>query len=60
MGLEAFIALGPSIVEEIRAQGHPVFLDLKLHDIPNTVEGAAASASRLGASYLTVHWAAPR
>jgi orotidine-5'-phosphate decarboxylase len=55
VGLEAFVALGPSIVREIAAQGLPVFLDLKLHDIPNTVAGAAAAASRLGASFLTVH-----
>jgi orotidine-5'-phosphate decarboxylase len=55
VGLEAFTALGPSIVHDIAAAGLPVFLDLKLHDIPNTVAGAAASASRLGASFLTVH-----
>jgi len=55
VGLEAFVALGPSIVREIAALGLPVFLDLKLHDIPNTVAGAAAAASRLGASFLTVH-----
>jgi len=55
VGLEAFVALGPSIVHDIAASGLPVFLDLKLHDIPNTVAGAAASASRLGASFLTVH-----
>ena len=55
VGLEAFVALGPSIVHEIVGLGLPVFLDLKLHDIPNTVAGAAASASRLHASFLTVH-----
>jgi orotidine-5'-phosphate decarboxylase len=55
VGLEAFVACGPPIVEEISALGHEVFLDLKLHDIPNTVAGAAAAASGLGASFLTVH-----
>jgi orotidine-5'-phosphate decarboxylase len=55
IGLEAFVALGPPIVEEIAASGHAIFLDLKLHDIPNTVAGAAASAARLPVSFLTVH-----
>jgi orotidine-5'-phosphate decarboxylase len=55
VGLEAFVANGPALVEEIRAIGLPVFLDLKLHDIPNTVAGAAAAAGRLGVAFLTVH-----
>jgi orotidine-5'-phosphate decarboxylase len=55
VGLEAFTALGPSLVEELAAAGMPVFLDLKLHDIPNTVEGAAAACARLGAAIFNVH-----
>jgi orotidine-5'-phosphate decarboxylase len=55
VGLELFTSHGPPIVNEIRERGARVFLDLKLHDIPNTVAGAAAAAARLGVSYLTVH-----
>ncbi|HPC82922.1 MAG TPA: orotidine-5'-phosphate decarboxylase [Thermoanaerobaculaceae bacterium] len=55
LGLEAFVACGPELVREVRGLGVPVFLDLKLHDIPNTVERAAASAARLGVQMLTVH-----
>jgi orotidine-5'-phosphate decarboxylase len=54
LGLEAFCAHGPSLVTEVAALA-PVFLDLKLHDIPNTVGGAAAAAARTGASILNVH-----
>lgn len=55
IGLELFCAWGPSVVREVVLAGEPVFLDLKLHDIPATVAGAAAAAARLGVSYLTVH-----
>lgn len=55
VGLSLFVEHGPKAVEAFRAQGAKVFLDLKLHDIPNTVELAAARAAALGISFLTVH-----
>jgi orotidine-5'-phosphate decarboxylase len=55
VGLELFIAEGPSIVRQLRQNGCSVFLDLKLHDIPNTVAGAVRSVSALGVEFLTVH-----
>ena len=54
VGLELFIASGPKGVERVHAHA-PVFLDLKLHDIPNTVRAAARNAGRLGAEMLTIH-----
>jgi len=55
VGLELFAAEGPAAVREAAALGRPVFLDLKLHDIPNTVLGAARAAAESGASILSVH-----
>jgi orotidine-5'-phosphate decarboxylase len=55
IGLQAFIANGPSIVREIAGSGERVFLDLKIHDIPNTAEHAVKEAAALGASIATVH-----
>lgn len=54
IGLELFTRIGPEAVLALRSHA-PVFVDLKLHDIPNTVERAAANVARLGAAMLTVH-----
>ncbi len=55
VGLELFTAEGPRVVEWMHAHGRRVFLDLKLHDIPNTVRGAVARARAMGVELLTVH-----
>jgi orotidine-5'-phosphate decarboxylase len=60
LGLEFFCVNGPEGVRAIVGEGLPVFLDLKLHDIPNTVAGAVAAAVRLGPAMLTVHAAGGR
>lgn len=60
LGLELFCAEGPSIVADHVGQGHRVMLDLKLHDIPETVARATAQVAKLGAGLLTVHAAGGR
>jgi orotidine-5'-phosphate decarboxylase len=55
IGKELFVAAGPDIVRRVRATGAGVFLDLKFHDIPNTVAKAVASAVRLDVQMLTIH-----
>lgn len=55
VGLELYLSEGNSVIDAIQSKGHSVFLDLKLHDIPNTVAGAVRSASAAGAQMLTLH-----
>ena len=55
IGMELFYAEGPSIVKEIKARGHKIFLDLKLHDIPNTVKKAMAVLSNLDVDITNLH-----
>ena len=55
IGMELFYAEGPSIVQEIRGRGHKIFLDLKLHDIPNTVKKAMAALSALDVDIVNLH-----
>ena len=55
VGSELFTGSGPQIVQALRALGKDVFLDLKFHDIPNTVRGAAKGAASTGARFITVH-----
>ncbi len=60
IGMELFYAAGPSIVKKLKARGHKVFLDLKLHDIPNTVGKSMKVLSGLGADIVNLHAAGGR
>ncbi len=55
VGLELFTSTGPGILEELKARKKRIFLDLKFHDIPNTVAGACRAAARYGVDLLTIH-----
>ena len=55
VGMELYYAAGNALVQQLRKRGFDVFLDLKLHDIPNTVAGAVRSATQAGAGLLTIH-----
>ena len=60
IGMELFYAEGPQVVRDIKARGHKIFLDLKLHDIPNTVKKAMAVLSRLDVDMVNLHAAGTR
>lgn len=55
VGMELFYSEGPSIIKDIKALGHKIFLDLKLHDIPNTVKSAMKTLAKLGVDMVNVH-----
>ncbi|WP_237690632.1 orotidine-5'-phosphate decarboxylase [Paenibacillus caui] len=55
VGMQLYYAAGPDFVRELKAKGYSVFLDLKMHDIPNTVRGGADSVTRLGVDMFNVH-----
>lgn len=57
IGMELYYSEGPKVVKEIKAMGHKIFLDLKLHDIPNTVGRATAQLAKLGVDMTNVHCA---
>ncbi|SEM46248.1 orotidine-5'-phosphate decarboxylase [Mesobacillus persicus] len=60
VGMELFYAEGPDMVRYLKDKGHDVFLDMKLHDIPNTVKGGMKNLARLGADMVNVHAAGGR
>lgn len=60
IGMELFYAEGPEIVREIKARGHQIFLDLKIHDIPNTVKKSMSVLSRLDVDMVNLHAAGTR
>lgn len=60
IGMELFYQEGPAIVQKVKEQGHDIFLDLKLHDIPNTVKSAMKGLARLGVDLVNVHAAGGR
>ena len=55
IGMELYMQEGPDIVRQVKEQGHDIFLDLKLHDIPNTVKSAMKGLARLGVDLVNVH-----
>ena len=55
IGMELFYSEGPKVVQEIKAMGHKIFLDLKLHDIPNTVAKAMSNLAKMGVDMTNVH-----
>lgn len=55
IGMELYLQEGPDIVRKVKEQGHEIFLDLKLHDIPNTVKSAMKGLARLGVDLVNVH-----
>ncbi|WP_035992759.1 orotidine-5'-phosphate decarboxylase [Leptolyngbya sp. KIOST-1] len=60
VGLELFVSAGPTLIEALKVRQKRVFLDLKFHDIPNTMAGACAAAGHWGVDLITVHTAAGR
>ena len=55
IGMELYYQTGPELINKIKARGHQIFLDLKLHDIPNTVKQAMAGLGRLNVDLVNVH-----
>lgn len=55
VGMQLFYSAGPEFVKELKSRGYSVFLDLKMHDIPNTVKGGASSITKLGVDMFNVH-----